>query len=293
MGKQTMKAVERERFINFVRHWQCPIVLQRRVAEQLDAALTQVQAGVYIQLRASGRTYIGEAVDVRKRQKEHLANGVQLAALAVIPFVSATLWQRYAFETELIVQALDWGLELDNSAKMQQARKELALRVQSQQAAHVWHWQSCAAQMVADWGVHGWMTRVARIRAHMIEAQHQQWEQFLAMPTAYCQMHLLNRFVRRIIYRPEDTYTKTWKLHWEFAPESEQSIVQVLLFTGNVFEVRADGQEVLSRINGLEMQPAQLDQWLMTRPSTAYLVGEGVQTFASMCSDDLALLMIA
>lgn len=71
-------------FREFAHDVGCSLIIQDNFPNCLDIKLRKNMSGVYIQLRKRGEIYIGEAVDILDRQKEHLKKGVKLAALAVL-----------------------------------------------------------------------------------------------------------------------------------------------------------------------------------------------------------------
>ena len=84
----------------------------------MDEVLKEAREGIYIQCRRDGRFYVGESRDVRRRQKEHLARGADVVALALIAMPGAVKSALREKETAVIERAVGVGISLTNLDKL-------------------------------------------------------------------------------------------------------------------------------------------------------------------------------
>ena len=105
-------------FIDFLNRLGCARIVVADEMKHLDEKLSGIASGVYIQLRTDGLVYVGESKNILQRQKQHLANGVELMALAVIPMNEDRIAAREELETRVIVQARQFGLPMANVEKI-------------------------------------------------------------------------------------------------------------------------------------------------------------------------------
>lgn len=110
-------------FREFAHDVGCSLIIQDNLPNCLDIKLRKNMSGVYIQLRKRGEIYIGEAVDILDRQKEHLKKGVKLAALAVLFVDMIDTQGRKNLETTVIAAAQRKGLWLANISKTKLAEE--------------------------------------------------------------------------------------------------------------------------------------------------------------------------
>ena len=110
-------------FREFAHEVGCSLIIQDNLPNCLDIKLRKNMSGVYIQLRKRGEIYIGEAVDILDRQKEHLKKGVKLAALAVLFVDMIDTQGRKNLETTVIAAAQRKGLWLANISKTKLAEE--------------------------------------------------------------------------------------------------------------------------------------------------------------------------
>ena len=85
-------------------------------AVSMDEVLKAAREGIYVQCRRDGRFYVGESRDVRRRQKEHLARGADVVALALIAMPGAVKSALGEKETDVIERAVGAGISLTTSS---------------------------------------------------------------------------------------------------------------------------------------------------------------------------------
>ena len=202
----------KEAYLQFVKEQRCPVVIEGSVRKHMQSRLEGIGSGIYIQLRSTGEVYIGEAVDVLKRQREHLQNGVELRALAVTPFASPNLQLRYAFETDMIARALERGFRLANGQKVAQAQELVARRKREALRDFEWELDAWGRKMVDEWGTDGWLVRLQHMKRTVSPEDIGRYRAFMAAPEAHEMLLLLNRFIRRVIPQPEATYGRAWSI---------------------------------------------------------------------------------
>lgn len=86
--------------------------------ERLPEYLQGYGKGLYLQLRTDGSLYVGETIDMERRQARHRELGVRLTALAVMPFQGMPELARLEFETGLIQKVEASGYRIANKQKL-------------------------------------------------------------------------------------------------------------------------------------------------------------------------------
>ncbi len=116
--KRPTKAELTRRFRDFLDACMCPIYIDSGDIRVVEFALPCSTPGVYVQLRRNGLVYVGQAVDILQRQRQHLADGQKLWALGIYPIDIIDVKTRSAHETMMIKRARLAGFELANVAKV-------------------------------------------------------------------------------------------------------------------------------------------------------------------------------
>ncbi len=197
-------------FREFAAEIGCDIVIEKNLPQSLDVGLKRNFAGIYIQLRKRGDIYIGEAIDILDRQKEHLAKGVNLAALAVLWVGMSNAQERKEIETAVIAAAQKKGLRLANISKIKLA-EELDRKVeQLSMNAVLDHLDGCDRKAVMEFGIGGWLESLEEARAKATDSDWERYANFKASSLSYAAMHAISTFVRRTIQEPEANYGRTW-----------------------------------------------------------------------------------
>ena len=202
----------RRAFLAFVKDLECLHVITTKVEENFETVLQNVRSGVYIQLRDNGDIYIGEAVDIVQRQKQHITRGVVLKALAVIPFVTNDLELRFQFETDLIVKALERGLMLANDSKMRLAQDKLMEKAPERRELFKNDLDALSRKINSEMGDNGWLRQCKIARESMTEKDWETYHEFLGTPGTLDLTILVNRYIRRVLPEPETTYGSFWWL---------------------------------------------------------------------------------
>ena len=99
-------------FREFAQEVGCTLILEKNLPRCLDTELPRSMAGLYIQLRRRGDFYVGESINILERQKEHLAKGTKIAALAVRGVPMSDTKERKRLETAAIAAALTCLLQV-------------------------------------------------------------------------------------------------------------------------------------------------------------------------------------
>lgn len=197
-------------FREFAHEVGCSLIIQDNLPNCLDIKLRKNMSGVYIQLRKRGEIYIGEAVDILDRQKEHLKKGVKLAALAVLFVDMIDTQGRKNLETTVIAAAQRKGLWLANISKTKLA-EELNRRAEqlSVQAA-VQKLDRMDEKVVFQFGLGGWLETLEEAKGKARSSDWERYMNFRESSFSYAALLLITTYVRRMIPNPEMTYGKTW-----------------------------------------------------------------------------------
>ncbi len=199
-------------FLAFVKDLNCSFVLTSKVAETFEEVLKPVEDGVYIQLRANGDIYIGEAGNVIQRQKQHLARGVDLKGLAVISFEGLDPEVRFRHETDLIAKAMERGLMLANDSKMRIAHDRLKQKAPLRLDKFKHDMDAMSIKINNEIGIEGWLRKCKQARAEMDEKDWEKYQDFVKTPGTVDLTILANRYIRRVLPEPEATYGTFWWL---------------------------------------------------------------------------------
>ena len=164
-------------------------------------------SGVYIQLRKRGEIYIGEAVDILDRQKEHLKKGVKLAALAVLFVDMIDTQGRKNLETTVIAAAQRKGLWLANISKTKLA-EELNRRAEqlSVQAA-VQKLDRMDEKVVFQFGLGGWLETLEEAKGKARSSDWERYMNFRESSFSYAALLLITTYVKITIYSDDDSQT--------------------------------------------------------------------------------------
>ncbi len=219
----------RRAFLIFVRDLNCAYQIIHKVMETYEDELRHNLPGVYIQLRENGDVYIGEAVDIIQRQKQHIAKGVVLKGLAVIPMVGVDMKMRFSFETELITRAVERGLMLANDSKMKLAMEKIKAKSPQRLEWFKIMLDVMAQKMEDELGEEGWVRRCARSRADMDEADWEKYDEFITTGRTTELVVLVNRYVRRVLPEPEKTYGTFWWI--EVSADLRSPFISVIVQT--------------------------------------------------------------
>lgn len=112
-----------DQFVEIARQLGFQRVFFAEAIERLPEYLQGYGTGLYLQLRADGSLYVGETIDMERRQARHRELGVRLTALAVMPFQEMTEKERLEFETELIRKVKTFGYRMANKQKLGKEEK--------------------------------------------------------------------------------------------------------------------------------------------------------------------------
>lgn len=107
-----------DQFVEIARELGFQQVFFAQALERLPEYLQGYGTGLYLQLRTDGSLYVGETIDMERRQARHRELGVRLTALAVMPFPGMTEAARLEFETDLIRKVEGLGYRLANKQKI-------------------------------------------------------------------------------------------------------------------------------------------------------------------------------
>lgn len=210
--KSQGKITENKRMVfrEFAREIGCRIIIEKGLPCCLSKELEKVGSGVYVQLRRRGEFYVGESIDVLERQKEHLANGVKLAGLAVLPVSITDRDRRKELETAVIAAAQRKGLRLANISKLHLAEELNKCEREKAIGEAFRRIEMNDAKAVFEFGIGGWLVTLDKAKAR---ATPRDWEKFLnfkASSLHYAAQLAVSAFVRRVIAFPEKNYGKTW-----------------------------------------------------------------------------------
>lgn len=164
----------------------------------------------HIQLRKRGEIYIGEAVDILDRQKEHLKKGVKLAALAVLFVDMIDTQGRKNLETTVIAAAQRKGLWLANISKTKLAEELNRRAEQFSVQAEVQKLDRMDEKVVFQFGLGGWLETLEEAKSKARSSDWERYMNFRESSFSYAALLLITTYVRRMIPNPEMTYGKTW-----------------------------------------------------------------------------------
>lgn len=238
--KSQGKITENKRMVfrEFAREIGCRIIIEKDLPDCLSKELEQVGSGVYVQLRRRGEFYVGESIDVLERQKEHLANGVKLAGLAVLPVSILDRDRRKKLETAVIAAAQRKGLRLANISKINLA-EELNRREREKAINKaIRRIEINDAKAVFEFGLGGWLATVDKAKARATPRDWEKYLNFKASSLHYAALVALSMFVRRVIAFPEKTYGKTWCIGMNATGCPGPEWLTVKTQQGKVFEVK-------------------------------------------------------
>lgn len=210
--KSQGKITENKRMVfrEFAREIGCRIIIEKGLPDCLSKELERVGSGVYVQLRRRGEFYVGESIDVLERQKEHLANGVKLAGLAVLPVSINDRDRRKKLETAVIAAAQRKGLRLANISKLHLA-EELNKREREKAIGEAFRRiEMNDAKAVFEFGLGGWLVTLDKAKARATPRDWEKYLNFKASSLHYAAQLAVSAFVRRVIAFPEKNYGKTW-----------------------------------------------------------------------------------
>lgn len=230
---QNKRAVFRE----FAAELDCALLIEENLPQCLDLRLRKNMAGVYIQLRKRGDVYVGEAIDILERQKEHLVNGVKLAALAVLPMKMTDTQGRKRVETAVIAAAQAKGIRLANISKMRLAEEMNRRKEQLTEDEALERLSRADMKAMREFGLGGWLETLEIARSKATAADWERYMNFRASSLSYAAMHAVSSFVRRVIAQPEAAYGKTWciNLNKTGCPDIEWILVKTS--AGKAFQV--------------------------------------------------------
>lgn len=224
-------------FREFAAEVGCDIVVEKNLPQSLDVELKKNFSGIYIQLRKRGDIYIGEAIDVLDRQKEHLAKGVNLAALAVLGVGMCNTQERKEIETAVIAAAQKKGLRLANISKTKLA-EELNRKVeQLSMDAALDRLDGFDRKAVWEFGIGGWLESLEEARSKATDSDWERFCNFRASSLSYAAMHAMSTFVRRTIAEPEANYGRTWCICINETGYPGPEWLSVKTQAGKVFEI--------------------------------------------------------
>lgn len=224
-------------FREFAREIKCDQIIEENLPYSLDIAIRPNLAGVYIQLRKRGDIYVGEAIDILERQKEHLNKGVQLVALGVIGISSADTQERKELETAIIAAAQKKGFWLANLSKMKLAEELNRQAEQLNVNAALGYRELFDRKAVMEFGTGGWLESLEKARSLARDLDWEKYSTFKASSYSYAALFAVSTFVRRTIARPEETYGRTWCIEISEDGYPAAEWINVRTLTGKVFEV--------------------------------------------------------
>ncbi len=191
-------------------------------AASMDEVLKEAREGIYIQCRRDGRFYVGESRDVRRRQKEHLARGADVVALALIAMPGAVKSALREKETAVIERAVGVGISLTNLDKLVLVKEK---RTQAHRAAPASSDLTPAMidAFLADfWSPDALFARKAREWTEADAASREALETFRQSPLSWQAIFLVNAFVRAVVPDPGRLWKKRWRT--EFVPHARENV---------------------------------------------------------------------
>lgn len=197
-------------FRSFALEVGCTLIIQENLPHCLDVKLKKGLPGVYIQLRKRGEIYIGEACDILDRQKEHLHNGVRLAALAILPTDMMDMQGRKNLETSVIASAQKRGLRLANKSKVKLAEELNRRKEYLSVSAAVQKLDRMDEYAVFQFGQGGWLETLEEAKNKATASDWERYMNFRESRFSHEALLLITTYVRRVIPDPELNYGKTW-----------------------------------------------------------------------------------
>ena len=184
----------------------------------LDEVLKSFAEGVYVQARRTGSFYVGQSGNLRRRQKEHLARGVEIIGLAVESMPGAGEAQLQARETEVISLLRSLRAPLANDAKVQEVRR----RRSEADLASLWGDELSVAAVdeffASAWSVSSPYCRRAERMAETDDKDRKAMKAFARHPFGYRIIHLVDEWVRSLVPQAGALYGKRWRV--EFEPDA-------------------------------------------------------------------------
>ena len=209
----TQDTFERDPFADFERlrtRWSATLLWRKGDGVSMQKALVDVHEAVYLQLRRDGRCYVGEALEVKRRQRRHLDNGVSVEALAVINMPGAGKKELQARETEVVCDAVNLGIPLANVDKLDHASKVNAGLSWRAMAGRDFATADMTDAIAAFWSDAGMLNSVCRILRKMTDEEHDEARRDRETAGFFEAVHLVNLYILRVIPKASETVKRRW-----------------------------------------------------------------------------------
>lgn len=224
-------------FREFAQEVGCTLILEKNLPRCLDTELPRSMAGLYIQLRRRGDFYVGESINILERQKEHMAKGTKIAALAVRGVPMSDTKERKRLETAAIAAALKKGLLLANESKVKLAEGLNRQAEQLSADAALEFLTDMDIKAVSEFGTGGWLEKLEEARSKATSADWEKYANFRASSMSYAALLAVQTFVRRTIPEPEQNYGQTWCICLNTTGIPGKEWISVRTQIGTVFAV--------------------------------------------------------
>lgn len=108
-------------FLEFLHDQHCECIFDAVDIMEKNRYLKYFGPAVYIQLRTNGFVYVGETFNLFARTMQHVRNGVKIVYMGAISVWPLTNDERKDTETFIMGRAMEAGLPLENTDKLDQA----------------------------------------------------------------------------------------------------------------------------------------------------------------------------
>lgn len=108
-------------FLEFLHDQHCECIFDSVDIMEKNRYLKYFGPAVYIQLRTNGFVYVGETFNLFARTMQHIRNGVKIVYMGAISVWPLTNDERKDTETFIMGRAMEAGLPLENTDKLDQA----------------------------------------------------------------------------------------------------------------------------------------------------------------------------
>lgn len=108
-------------FLEFLHDQHCECIFDSVDIMEKNRYLKYFGPAVYIQLRTNGFVYVGETFNLFARTMQHIRNGVKIVYMGAISVWPLTNDERKDTETFIMGRAMEAGLPLENTDKLNQA----------------------------------------------------------------------------------------------------------------------------------------------------------------------------
>lgn len=191
-------------------------------AVSMDEVLKAAREGIYVQCRRDGRFYVGESRDVRRRQKEHLARGADVVALALIAMPGAVKSALREKETDVIERAVGAGISLTNRDKLVLVKEKRTAAHRAAPASSDLTSAMIDAFLADFWSPDALFARKARQWTEAEAASREALEDFRQSPLSWQAIFLVTTFVRAVVPELARLWGKRWRT--ELVPHARENV---------------------------------------------------------------------